>query len=160
MKVQIWNSYIPLVPLEGNATLDFFIKQISPQETWPIRHQVMWPEKPITYVKLPNDDEGRHFGLFSQDKLIAVISLFINGNETQFRKFATLREEQGKGYGTALMQFILKTTAELATEIVWCNARADKTYFYEKFGMQKTDKQFTKGGIDYIIMEKQLKVKV
>ncbi|WP_350285393.1 GNAT family N-acetyltransferase [uncultured Croceitalea sp.] len=120
----------------------------------------MWPNKPIAYVKLPNDDQGQHFGLFSQDKLIAVISLFIDGNDAQFRKFATLRQEQGKGHGTVLLQFILKTTIELSLESLWCNARADKTYFYEKFGMQKTDKQFLKGGIHYVIMEKQLKVEI
>lgn len=146
--------------MDHKPVMDVFVKQISPNDTWPIRHKVMWPNKPIEYVKLPNDDKGQHFGLFSQDKLIAVISLFINGNKAQFRKFATLHEEQGKGYGTVLLQFIIKTATELSLAVLWCNARADKTYFYEKFGMHKADKQFTKGGIDYVIMEQQLKVKV
>ncbi len=37
---------------------------------------------------------------------------------------------------------------------LWCNARADKTSFYERFGMIQTPKRFIKEGVNYIIMEK------
>ena len=40
------------------------IKPITTSETLPIRHKVMWPDKPFDYVKLPKDEMARHFGLF------------------------------------------------------------------------------------------------
>jgi len=39
------------------------IKQITLSQVLPIRHKVMWPNMPIEYVKLTNDESARHFGL-------------------------------------------------------------------------------------------------
>jgi predicted GNAT family N-acyltransferase len=39
---------------------------------------------------------------------------------------------------------------------VWCNARANATAFYEKFGMVITPKKFKKGGLDFVVMERSL----
>lgn len=114
----------------------------------------MWPDKPLDYVKLDNDEEGYHYGLFLGDRLVSVVSLFIEGDEGQFRKFATDLDEQGKGYGSELLHFLFNKTEEENVKRIWCNARKDKAGFYEKFGMQTTDNEFTKGGIDYVIMEK------
>ena len=89
-----------------------------------------------------------------REELISVISLFIENREAQFRKFATLQKYQGKGYGTQLLGFVFDQTIDYQVNMIWCNARADKTYFYQKFGMRETDNTFVKGGIDYVIMEK------
>lgn len=40
------------------------IKRIKPEETWTIRHEVMWPHMPIDFVKLDGDDEAYHFGFY------------------------------------------------------------------------------------------------
>ena len=87
------------------------IKEISAADTWQIRHQVMWPNKPLDYIKLDNDSQGKHYGLFSGNKLITVISIFIDGNKVQFRKFATLNEHQGHGFGTILLNHIFEQIA-------------------------------------------------
>ncbi len=133
------------------------IKQIPPSETLPIRHKVMWPDKPLTYVKLPNDELGRHYGLFVNEKMTAIISLFINNNEAQFRKFATLNEFQGLGYGTKLLQSIIDLLKEEGVKKLWCNARVEKTKFYEKFNLRTTNKVYQKGGIEFVIMERYFK---
>lgn len=137
-------------------SMNFKIHKIDFNQTLPIRHKVLWPNKSFEYVKLPNDKEGKHFGLFSDEKLIAVISLFENKNELQFRKFATLNEYQGSGFGTKLLKFIIDLTEKEHFNKIWCNARADKANFYCKFGFKKTNKHFEKGGIKYLIMEKQI----
>lgn len=69
------------------------IKKIKAEQTWEIRHKVMWPNKPLAYVKISNDLEGLHYGLFVADKLVSVVSLFIKGEVAQFRKFATSIDE-------------------------------------------------------------------
>ena len=130
------------------------IIELTATQTWPIRHQVMWPDKPLEYVKLPNDAIGNHFGLMVAGNLVSIISLFERDNEIQFRKFATLKQEQGKGYGSFLLSNVLKDNISLSTKTIWCNARTDKSTFYQKFGLQPTKDTFNKGGIDYVIMKK------
>ena len=130
------------------------IVEINSEETLNIRQKVMWPDKSIDYVRVPNDANGRHFGLFVDNKLISVISLFIVNKEAQFRKFATLTEYQGKGYGTTLLTEIMKIVKHNKLNRFWCNARIDKARYYKKFGMTLTDNKFIKDGIEYVIMEK------
>ena len=129
------------------------IKQITSSETLLIRHKVMWPNKPIEYVQLKNDENGRHFGLFVDGKITSVISLFIENNEMQFRKFATLTKYQGLGYGTILLKSIIDLTRKEGIRKLWCNARLEKSKFYERFNLKPTERQFKKGGIEYVIME-------
>ncbi len=130
------------------------IKQITATETLSIRHKVMWPNMPIEYVKLPNDENARHFGLFISGEITSIISLFVENNEVQFRKFATLIEFQGLGYGTILLRNIIDLIKKEGIRKLWCNARVEKSKFYEKFNLKSTDKKFEKGGIEYVIMEK------
>ena len=134
------------------------IKAIPGQLTWKDRHKAMWPNKPFSYIKLDNDVEGQHFGLYLENKLVSVISVFIIGKEAQFRKFATVPQHQGNGYGSNLLSYIFKEMSELGIKRLWCNARQDKTLYYKKFGMIKTPITFTKGNIDYIIMESHLEL--
>ena len=130
------------------------IVQITSEETLSIRHKVMWPNKPIDYVQLTNDAEGKHFGYFTNDILISVISLFVENNEAQFRKFATLKEFQGKGFGSELLNELMRISAKEQLSKIWCNARINKIDYYSKFGMKETNNQFIKGGISYVIMER------
>ncbi|PEL14062.1 GNAT family N-acetyltransferase [Bacillus sp. AFS017336] len=132
------------------------IKQVDKEEVWEIRHKVMWADKPFDYIKLNDDDLGMHFGLFKESNLISVISLFISNSECQFRKFATLHEEQDKGYGSTLLDYVLKEVNNTGVKKIWCNARMNKANFYKKFGLQETNASFIKDGKQYVIMEKNM----
>lgn len=72
------------------------IKETELSRVWKLRYEVMYPEKDIEYVKLEEDEKGIHLGLYADDKLMSVISLFTENDSIQFRKFATLAAEQGK----------------------------------------------------------------
>ncbi len=133
--------------------MDRKVSEITAEQTLKIRHHVMWPDKPLEYVQLPNDDQGRHFGLFVEERLVSVISLFVEGTDAQFRKFATLVDCQGKGYGSFLLDQIFTLARQSGIHRIWCNARVEKTHFYSKFGMKETDHHFEKGGIAYVVME-------
>lgn len=113
----------------------------------------MYPDKPISFVIIEKDEEGIHFGLAQNEKILSVISLFINGNSAQFRKFATLDSEQGKGYGTQLLRYLLEFCKQKNIETLWCNARSSKIDFYAKFGLQIAGKPYTVGQIEYIKLE-------
>jgi hypothetical protein len=71
------------------------IREIQAADTYEIRHKVMWAHKPFDFVKIDEDTEGVHLGLFEAEKLVSIVSLFFKNKEIQFRKFATLRELQG-----------------------------------------------------------------
>ena len=128
------------------------IKQIQPSETWEIRHRVMWADKPFDEVKLPNDDIGLHFGLFKDDVLLSVISLFIEDYTAQFRKFATETAEQGRGYGAKLLTHLMEECINKNIKTLWCNARTSASEFYEKFGFEIVSDAWVKDGIEYVKM--------
>ncbi|WP_099355655.1 GNAT family N-acetyltransferase [Fredinandcohnia onubensis] len=130
------------------------ITRIDKEQAWEVRHKVMWPDKDFDYIKLKDDDVGIHFGLFKDETLKSVVSLFIDNEEAQFRKFATLQNEQGQGYGSTLLDYVLKEVKNRDLKRIWCNARKNKVDFYKKFGLQETNYSFVKGGKDYVIMEK------
>ena len=129
------------------------IKNIEASETWKIRHKVMWPDQPFEFVQLEEDNLGLHFGVFDEEKLVSIVSCFIVGDEMQFRKLATLEEYQGKGIAALLLQYIFQLAKDKDLRKVWCNARANKKSFYEKFGMRDTHKNFVKQGQEFSIME-------
>ena len=131
------------------------IRAIQAEDTYEIRQKVMWPHKNIEFIKVEDDKEGFHLGLFENDALMSVVSVFYKNQEAQFRKFATLTASQGKGYGTKLLDFIFQEMRKKDVQRIWCNARRNKAAFYTKFGMKTTDVFFTKEGVDYVVMEKE-----
>jgi len=132
---------------------DIQIEQIRFELTWRIRHEVMYPDQPFENIKLKNDKDGIHFGLYAKDQLTSVISLFEVNNVYQFRKFATLNSAQGKGYGTKLLEYVISYVKEMNGKKIWCNARVSVKSFYRKFGLVETNKYFIQDDIDFIIME-------
>ena len=129
------------------------IKPIKASQTWQIRHEVMWPDRPLEFVQLEEDNLGLHFGVFDQEKLISIVSCFVVDEEMQFRKLATLQKFQGNGSASQLLHYILKLAKENNLTKVWCNARTNKKSFYEKFGMKDTLKTFIKANQEFTIME-------
>jgi GNAT superfamily N-acetyltransferase len=120
---------------------------------WSIRHQVMWPDRDIDFVRVKGDSDAVHVGLYLTEKLVTVISVFTDGKDAQFRKFATLKAHQGNGYGFLLLHHVLSGLREDGYSRIWCNARRSKAVFYEKFGLECSPEVFTKGGLDYVVME-------
>lgn len=137
------------------------IRPITVAQTLPLRHQILWPHKPLAYVQLPEDADGQHFGAFvdghSPEEPVSVISLFIDEEkaEARFRKFATAEEWQGKGIGSALLGFVMEVVkaqnaAGVRITSIWCDSRKSASKFYEKFGMRAEGGTFYKGDVEYI----------
>ncbi|CAD0004366.1 GNAT family N-acetyltransferase [Flavobacterium salmonis] len=129
------------------------IKSIKPSDSWQIRHEVMWPDQPLEFVQLDEDQSGLHFGVFIEEKLVSIVSCFISENEMQFRKLATLQEFQGRGIASELLEYIFQLARKKDLRRIWCNARSNKKSFYEKLGMKDTFQTFSKAGQEFTIME-------
>jgi GNAT superfamily N-acetyltransferase len=125
------------------------IEEIDLETVWQIRHQVMWPARDATFVRLPEDTDAQHLGCVVDGQCVSVISLFTTPDGLQFRKFATLVSQQGKGYGSALLAHVIQTNPN---QIIWCHARVEKQAYYEKFGLLPRDIPFEKNGKIYVRM--------
>ncbi|TGE27044.1 GNAT family N-acetyltransferase [Hymenobacter metallicola] len=125
------------------------IRAIAAEQTYPLRHAVLWPEKPFDYVKVENDGEGQHFGAFLDQQLVSVISLFVDDEQARFRKFATDPKFQRQGIGSVLLQRVIDEARRLGARSLWCDARQDATAFYQRFDMRAEGAVFYKGDIPY-----------
>jgi GNAT superfamily N-acetyltransferase len=129
------------------------ILPITSEQTYPLRHRVLWPDKPLEFVKVPEDESGFHFGYFVDGEPVSVISLFIDEQKVaRFRKFATHPDFQRKGIGSRLLQYIFEKAIESEAVQIWCDARLDAKLFYERFGMKQEGDRFFKGEISYVKM--------
>ena len=117
------------------------IKKISSLETYPVRHEVLRKGKPIETCQFKGDDDENtvHFGLYQNERLIGIISifkekndLFSETNQFQIRGMAVLEEFQGKGFGAELVREAENHCISLNTDLIWFNARENAVPFYKK----------------------------
>ena len=89
------------------------ISKISSLETFPVRHPVLRTGKPIESCSFEGDDleTTTHFGLFLNEAIIGVVSLFEATNKLfpqkkqfQIRGMAVLKEHSKQGFGKTLLQ--------------------------------------------------------
>lgn len=133
------------------------LRPITSAQTYALRHAVLWPDQPLAYVQLPDDDAGQHFGAFEDDQLVAVISLFVGGGgSARFRKFATDPAWQGRGIGAALLRYTIAAAAAQGARSLWCDARQNTLAFYERFGLQPEGAVFYKGPVAYVRLRRAL----
>jgi ribosomal protein S18 acetylase RimI-like enzyme len=122
-------------------------------------------EKPIETCRFEGDDlpTTSHFGLFYEDQLSAVISvfeeksiLFFEENQFQIRGMAVLEQHQKKGFGEALLKYCENQIRNNRVEIIWFNARQTAIGFYEKYQYQKIGDGFEIAdiGIHYVLFKK------
>lgn len=128
---------------------DLQIKLITVEQALPIRHQVLWPSKSMEECRVEDDDKGHHFGVFVEEELVCVASVFIQGDRARLRKFATLEAHQGKGIGSEVLAYILRMLSEYSVRTFWCDARETAITIYEKIGMAVEGERFYKGDIPY-----------
>ena len=117
------------------------IKKISSIETYPVRHEVLRKGKPIETCQFKGDDNENttHFGLYQNERLIGIISifkekndLFSETNQFQIRGMAVLEAFQGKGFGAKLVKEAENHCINLNTKLIWFNARENAVSFYKK----------------------------
>lgn len=132
------------------------IEQITPQLTWQLRRDVLYPGSYLHDMEIDEDLDAYHFGAFTATRLIGVVSLFAKGANWQFRKFAIDPAFQGQGIGKQLLDHVIAFAKSEDAASLWCNARLSAIGFYAKSGFVQTGQTFSKGGIDYEIMEKSL----
>lgn len=133
------------------------IEQITPELTWRLRRDVLYPNQKLFEMEMEEDTYGIHFGAFNDVKLVGVVSLFQNGHDFQFRKLAVDLTFQKMGIGNRLLNYITDYAQESGGTRMWCNARVIAIGFYLKADFLQTGKLFSKNGYNYEVLEKELK---
>ncbi len=142
-------------PNDASINNSWNILQITVEEALPIRHCVLWPNKSMEECRVEDDKSGEHFGVFINEELVCVASIFISKrvNDKQktarLRKFATIKEYQGKGIGSFVLKHIIDLLQQQNVSLFWCDARENAISLYEKFGMTPEGERFFKGDIPY-----------
>ena len=125
------------------------IKMITAENTYHIRQRVLWPDKPISSIKISEDKNALHIGAFVDGKLVGIVSLFRDGENCQFRKLAVLAEYRGCGIGQKLINECIIKAREQQAKILWCDARHSALYFYRKLDFTIDPESFIKNGKEY-----------
>lgn len=143
----------------------FKIIEIGALETFSVRHPVLRFGKPIESCHFEGDDlqTTKHFGLFYNNQLSGVISifetqnsLFEEANQFQIRGMAVLQQFQKKGFGVALLKYCENYIQNNKGSVIWFNARETAIGFYEKSDYQKIGDGFEIAdiGIHYLLFKK------
>lgn len=132
------------------------IKQITSRETFPVRHPVLRPGKPVEACIFDGDDDADtvHFGIYENNELAGVCSVF-NAihpgldelRQLQLRGMAVLPNHQKKGFGERLIAAAEDYALGRGAEILWFNAREIAVKFYERNGYKIENGPFPIGTI-------------
>lgn len=131
------------------------IREASLDEVWQLRHEVMWPDQELSFVQLKDDANGRHFGLYVNDTLVSVISLFPEGHGRNSASLLRSGRSKARAMAAACWPTRWKRPgAWRRCHMVQC--QSSKVSFYQKFGLEPTLQTFQKAGVNYVILEKSL----
>ena len=83
-----------------------YIEQIRPELTWRMRQKVLYPAQKLYEMEMEEDNHGYHFGAFLDNELVGVVSLFQNGDDFQFRKFAVDELFSKNGFDYEILEII------------------------------------------------------
>lgn len=117
------------------------ILEIAANDTFVVRHPVLRQGKPLETCSFDGDNlpSTKHFGLFVDEKLTAVVSVFKNNNsifnsqnQYQIRGMAVLDQFQKKGFGKDLVVQCEVYCKSQNAELIWFNARETAVLFYKK----------------------------
>ena len=142
------------------------IKEITALETFSVRQPVLRPGKSMETCHFDGDNlaSTRHFGLFLDEKLAGIASLFqektnllTENNQFQLRGMAVLDQFQKKGIGESLVKHAEENAKSRDAEVIWFNAREIAVGFYEKLGYKVIGAPFNIGDIGtHFIMHKKI----
>jgi len=157
---------------------DVQIVPIAAEDTYKLRHEVLWPHASPLDVQLATDSTSIHLGAYEERETdsiarrtpIGVITIHVSKRdddstseepssgtlEAQFRKLAVAFEWQGRGIGSKLVEQAGVVATDAGASSLWCDARTSALSFYEKFGMQTEGSSFMRKGVEYVKMRRAL----
>ena len=111
----------------------------------------------FTPEELESEKQNLMMGAFEDDSMLGCCMLVEEEPYTvRLRQMAVINDLQGKGVGTALMNFAENLARDRGYKKITMHARKNAVGFYEKLGYKKVGKEFEEITIPHYVMEKQL----
>ncbi len=118
------------------------VRSITAADTRPLRQAVLRPHQTIDELVFPGEEDpvAGHLGVFDDEELIGVVSIFPEPREAgddggwRIRGMATAPAWRRRGVGAALLTAALAHVVAAGGTSVWCSARTPAVGFYERFG--------------------------
>ncbi|WP_025902064.1 GNAT family N-acetyltransferase [Tatumella sp. UCD-D_suzukii] len=130
--------------------------EVSYTDCLALRQRVLWPDKPLSFSRVPGDGSARHFGITRSGILICCLSVFqLQEHCWQIRKFATLPEWQHQGVGSTLLSAVIALLTQEGAQRFELDARLSAADFYRKRGFLPCSAPFENKGLQYIRMAQQ-----
>jgi len=131
------------------------IREISAEQTRPVRQSVLRPHQHASELVYPGDDDAEsfHLGAVRDDEVLAILSMYhepMPGSKSsgwRIRGMASVPEVRGAGYGTKLVEAARERSWSADRSPIWCNARQSAFGFYEKLGFVMVGQLFEIEGI-------------
>jgi predicted GNAT family N-acyltransferase len=127
------------------------VLQISAQDTYSIRSQMLRPGRPIEDCIFRGDDDEQtfHLGAFVESKLVSVASFYFEKHQSltdeyqfRLRGMATVPDFQGQGLSSNLLKTAFPLIKKNFCTLLWCNARESALGFYQKVGFKEVGEAF------------------
>lgn len=107
--------------------------------------------------ELESEKENMLIAAFDDDDILGCCMLVEKDPETaRLRQMVVLNNLQGKGVGTAILQFAENLARDRGYKKIMMHARKNTSDFFEKFGYKITGNEFIELTIPHFVMTKEL----
>lgn len=101
------------------------------------------------------DKTAVHYALFEGEELLVTGRVRESApGERKIERMATRRDARGKGYGAALMRFILEDLQGQKPSRIWMQSQSRVVGFYKGFGFRECSDEYVFADIPHIDMER------
>jgi N-acetylglutamate synthase-like GNAT family acetyltransferase len=130
------------------------------QQMVELRNEIL--RKPLGLVfdpeELARENEDILIAAFEEDKMLGCCLLTKVDNQcVRLRQMAVQNNLQGKGIGSAMMNYAENVARDAGYNKVIMDARKTAIGFYEKLGYKVTGNEFEEITVHHLIMEKKLR---
>ena len=130
------------------------------QQMVELRNEIL--RKPLGLVfdpeELARENEDILIAAFEEDKMLGCCLLTKVDNQcVRLRQMAVQNNLQGKGIGSAMMNYAENVARDAGYNKVIMDARKTAIGFYEKLGYKVTGNEFEEITVHHLIMEKELR---
>ena len=111
----------------------------------------------FTEEELETEKDNLLMAAYEDDHLLGCCMLVEEDPQTvRLRQMAVINDLQGKGIGSALMNFAENLARDRGYKRITMHARKNALGFYEKMGYKQVGEEFEEITISHYVMEKQL----
>lgn len=122
------------------------IRTLAPEETYALRHLVLWPHKATAAdctIDIDHRADAMHWGVCMADAVVAIGSFFetpstkLNAKHVyRLRAMAVHPDYRGQQLGQQLIHAAIENLRARNIELLWCDARLRAVPFYARMGFQ------------------------